>query len=104
MDAIKRPLRIPPDFAKYAEAEGIFQLYERMLQELITAKPEDPLQFLSEYLTRKDDNVPRVIIYGPPASGQHTVSKLTARKLKTVHIQPNRVLEDDKTAHGKEVS
>jgi len=56
MDAIKRPLRIPPDFAKYAEAEGIFQLYERMLQELITAKPEDPLQFLSEYLTRKDDN------------------------------------------------
>ena len=56
MDALKRPLRVPPDFASYAEAEGIFQLYERMLQALITAKPEDPLQFMSEYLTRKDDN------------------------------------------------
>lgn len=56
MDALKRPLRIPPDFARYAEAKGIFELYERMLQELITAKPEDPLQFLADYLARKDDN------------------------------------------------
>lgn len=56
MDALKRPLRIPPDFIRYAEAEGIFELYERMLQELITAKPEDPLQFLADYLGRKDDN------------------------------------------------
>ena len=56
MDALKRPLRIPPDFIRYAEAEGIFELYERMLQELIIAKPEDPLQFLANYLARKDDN------------------------------------------------
>ena len=56
MDALKRPLRIPPDFGNYAEERGIFQLYERMLQELIVAKPEDPLQFLAEYLDRQEDD------------------------------------------------
>ena len=56
MDATKRPLRIPPDFGNYAEEKEIFQLYERMLQELIIARPEDPLQFLVDYLDRQQDD------------------------------------------------
>lgn len=95
MDKLKKPLRIPPDFGNYAEERGIFQLYELMLQELIIARPVDTLQFLIDYLSRKEDDgkarlqrsfcacshfrslpissVPRVIIFGPPASGQQTV-------------------------------
>ena len=56
MDALKKPLRIPPDFGNYAEEKGIYQLYERMLQEVIVARPEDPLQFLADYLARQQDD------------------------------------------------
>ena len=56
MDSLKRPLRVPPDFSLYAEHKGIFQLYERMLQELIVAKPVDPLAFLAQYLSRQQDD------------------------------------------------
>lgn len=52
MDAIKRPLRIPPDFSKYAEDKGLFELYERMLAELLVEKPQDPLSFLLEHLSQ----------------------------------------------------
>lgn len=56
MDALKRPLRIPPEFGIYAEEKGVFQLYQRMLQELIVARPEDPLQFLADYLGRRQED------------------------------------------------
>ncbi len=63
MDALKRPLRIPPDFSNYAEEKGIFQLYERMLQELIVARPEDPLQFLVDYLGKQQEDGTRLDPY-----------------------------------------
>ena len=52
MDAIKRPLKIPPEFGRYAEEKGVFQLYERLLSALLMHRPEEPLQFLAEYLSR----------------------------------------------------
>ena len=55
MDALKRPLNIPPEFSRYAEEKGLFVLYERMLAELLVARPDDPLSFLHEYLSLKDD-------------------------------------------------
>ena len=93
MDALKRPLRIPPEFSRYAEDKKLFELYERMLSELLVARPEDPLTYLHEFLGQKKDDgektdgslcsynfnipvfylVPRIIVYGPPASGQHTI-------------------------------
>ena len=56
MDALQRPLRIPPGFSNYAEDKGVFELYSRMLGELIVNKPSDPLQFLVDYLSRPKDN------------------------------------------------
>ena len=44
-------LSIPPEFSNYAEEKGIFTLYEGMLHALLVARPEDPLQFLSQYLS-----------------------------------------------------
>ena len=45
-------LSIPPEFSSYAEEKGIFTLYEGMLQALLAARPDDPLQFLSHYLSK----------------------------------------------------
>lgn len=61
MDALKRPLTIPPEFSRYAEEKGLFELYERMLSELLVAKPEDPLAFLHEYLSLSRDDGKHVI-------------------------------------------
>ncbi len=47
------PLRIPVEFSRYAEEKGIFELYEIMLKEILIHRPEDPLTFLSECLSRK---------------------------------------------------
>ena len=56
MDALKRPLRIPPGFSRYAEEKQLFELYERMLSELLVARPEDPLAYLEEFLSQKKDD------------------------------------------------
>ena len=56
MDALKRPLTIPPEFSRYAEEKGLFELYERMLAEVLVARPEDPLTFLHEYLSLSRDD------------------------------------------------
>ena len=56
MDALKRPLRIPVEFSRYAEEKEIFELYERMLKELLIHRPADPLTFLHEFLSRKNDD------------------------------------------------
>ena len=47
-----RPLRIPPEFSRYAEDKCLFELYERMLGELLVVKPKDPLSFLMQFLSR----------------------------------------------------
>lgn len=55
MDALKRPLRVPPSFNRYAEEKGLFQLYARMLEELLVARPDDPLSFLHDFLNQNKD-------------------------------------------------
>lgn len=76
MDQTTKPLLIPPEFALYSEKHGIFELYQvnqfleiiplnlilieslflkRMLSNLIIHKPDDPIQFLIEFL-KKDAN------------------------------------------------
>lgn len=62
MDALKRPLRIPPEFSRYAEEKKLFELYERMVSELLVARPEDPLTYLHEYLSQKKDDGTTIII------------------------------------------
>ena len=44
-------LTVPPEFSSYAEEKGIFTLYKGMLEVLLAARPECPLQFLSSYLS-----------------------------------------------------
>ena len=77
MDETKKPLLIPPEFALYAEKHEIFDLYQvpfplliyhlrllqsifvqflkRMLSQLLVHKPEEPMQFLIDFI-KKDKN------------------------------------------------
>ena len=53
VDALQRPsLRISPEFGTYAEENGIFELFEAMLRELLIARPEHPLEFLVKLLSK----------------------------------------------------
>ncbi|KAJ8299873.1 hypothetical protein KUTeg_021392 [Tegillarca granosa] len=76
MDQTKRPLLIPPEFGTYAEKHGIFDMYKRLMEQLIINRPDDPLAFLIDLLKRENDDVAQILILGPPASGKKTMSKL----------------------------
>ena len=50
VDQTKRPLRVPPDFATYAEEHDIFPLFEEMVKSLVIHRPSDMLQHVKEFL------------------------------------------------------
>ncbi|XP_071801816.1 adenylate kinase 8-like [Asterias amurensis] len=95
MDQTKKPLRIPPQFGTYAEKHGLFELYKRLIEGLIVAKPQDPLDFLLEQLKKENNDVPAIIIHGPPASGKTTIARLVCTKLRTAYISKETLLADD---------
>ncbi|XP_062516251.1 adenylate kinase 8-like [Corticium candelabrum] len=102
MDATQKPLLIPPDFAVYAERHGLFQLYERMMQELIVSQPEDPLEAMLAILKRPSDDVPTIVIHGPPAAGKRTMCKLVSQRLRCVHVVPDELLRDEDSLIAQE--
>ncbi|XP_038046287.1 adenylate kinase 8-like [Patiria miniata] len=95
MDQTKKPLRIPPQFGTYAEKHGLFELYKRLLEGVIIAKPQDPLEFLLEELKKENNDVPAIIIHGPPASGKTTIARMVCAKLRSAYISQDTLLADD---------
>ncbi len=83
MDQTAKPLLIPPEFALYAEKHGIFELYQvgvnfvrwtffegfdsvlldfkRLLGQLIIHKPNDPLDFMTEFIKKDIDGKPHLL-------------------------------------------
>jgi len=97
MDQTKRPLKIPPEFATYAEQHGIFDLYKRLLEQVIVTKPANPISFLIELLKRDNIAVPQIVILGPPASGKRTISKMITAKIRTAHLTPENLVTEAET-------
>lgn len=118
IDQTKRPLKVPPQFQLYAEEHGIFDLYHRMLQKLVIDQPEDPLEYMINWLRRESDPIPKVSVIpsiipnkhtsflnflnsyeffciGAPSSGKQTVSKSLAEKLGAVLIQKSDLTNTD---------
>lgn len=63
VDALQRPfLRISPEFGTYAEGNGVFELFETMLRELLIARPENPLQYLVKLLSKPNINGMYIIV------------------------------------------
>ncbi|XP_035291378.1 adenylate kinase 8 isoform X1 [Anguilla anguilla] len=95
MDATTKPLRIPPEMSIYAETHEIFDLVQLMVTNLLVDKPEDPLQYLIDYLKRDSLEVPRVMLLGPPASGKRTIARQLCEQTRAVHVTASSVLKED---------
>jgi len=70
--------------AAYVEKHKVFQLFEGLLQDLLIAKPEKPLEHLISSL--QAPTVPRVVIAGPPAAETRVHSETLAVALKCEHV------------------
>ncbi|NP_001018480.1 adenylate kinase 8 [Danio rerio] len=95
MDSAERPLRIPPEMVIYAEKHDIFHLIQTLVRNLMVDKPDDPIQYLINFLERDNVDVPRIILLGPPASGKKTVAKKLCEHTQAIHITFCDILKDD---------
>ncbi|XP_077161844.1 adenylate kinase 8 [Paroedura picta] len=86
MDATNRPLQIPPQMGLYAEKNRLFQTMQAMLGGLLIHRPEEPISFLIELLQLDNDDVPKICILGPPASGKTTIAMWLCKQLMTPQI------------------
>ncbi|XP_035771808.1 adenylate kinase 8 [Neolamprologus brichardi] len=93
MDETVRPLRIPPQAFVYADKHNVAQLVQSMLCSLVIDQPVDPISYLIGLLQRSSDDVPRVIVLGPPAVGKHTVAKKLSAELRAVHVTEGSLLQ-----------
>jgi len=95
IDKTKRPLRVPPQFQLFAEEHGLFDLYHRMLQRLVIVKPEDPLQWMIDWLQRESDAVPKIAVIGAPGSGKATIARKLAVQNGAVLIEASPIASND---------
>eukprot|EP00996_Jenningsia_fusiforme_P002252 NODE_3089_length_1052_cov_42.730808_g2837_i0.p1 GENE.NODE_3089_length_1052_cov_42.730808_g2837_i0~~NODE_3089_length_1052_cov_42.730808_g2837_i0.p1 ORF type:complete len:259 (-),score=34.90 NODE_3089_length_1052_cov_42.730808_g2837_i0:210-986(-) len=79
-----------PDVIQYLNRHKIPDLLETILHELMVYLPEDPLQFLANYLGNPYGM--RIMIAGPPASGKGTQCENIAKALGVVHISTGDLL------------
>ncbi|XP_006164377.1 adenylate kinase 8 isoform X3 [Tupaia chinensis] len=68
---------------QYGEANHIFELMQTMLEQLLIHQPEDPIPFMIDHLHRNNDNVPKIVILGPPASGKTTIAMWLCKHLNS---------------------
>lgn len=104
MDATKKPLRIPPEFGAYAEEHGIFDLYKRLLSDVIIEKPEIPIQYMIDWLKRDSSDVTKIVVIGPPSSGKSSISISLSKTINCVLVTEQELLEDELSINAKNVN
>ncbi|XP_005146394.2 adenylate kinase 8 isoform X1 [Melopsittacus undulatus] len=82
----------PPPVGAYAEERELFRLLQNMLEELIIHQPDDPIQFMINHLKQNNDDVPRICVLGPPASGKTTVALWLCKRLDAIRISQETLL------------
>lgn len=86
MDATSRPHQIPAEMVLYAEKHRIFELMQSLMEALLICLPKDPILFMIEHLEKDNDDVPRVFVVGPPASGKTTICRWLCKHLNTTYL------------------
>lgn len=94
MDETAKPLRIPLEMSVYADSHRVLQLIKDLVSGLVINRPEDPVQWLVSELKRPCEELPRVLLLGPPAVGKHTVATRLAAELRAVHLTTESLLND----------
>ncbi|XP_066466872.1 adenylate kinase 8 [Tiliqua scincoides] len=97
MDATKRPVYVPPEMGHYAENYRLFHLMRGMLEGLLIHMPEEPVDFLIKYLKNDNEDVPRICILGPPASGKTTIAMWLCKQLVTPRISQETLLTKERS-------
>ncbi|XP_055456870.1 adenylate kinase 8 isoform X1 [Psammomys obesus] len=92
MDATTAPHLIPPEMPQYGEDNHIFEMMQNMLEQLLIHQPEDPISFMIIHLRRNNDNVPKIMILGPPASGKTTIAMWLCKHLNSNLITKENLL------------
>nr|XP_060613113.1 adenylate kinase 8 isoform X2 [Anolis sagrei ordinatus] len=95
MDATQRPLVVPPRIGLYAEEKGLFRLMQIMLEGLMIHRPDDPIGFLIELLLLDNDDIPRILLLGPPASGKTTLAMWLSKHLSAPWLSQETLLDSD---------
>ncbi|XP_027470536.1 adenylate kinase 8 isoform X3 [Zalophus californianus] len=83
MDATTAPHHIPPEMPQYGETYHVFELMQNMLEQLLIHQPKDPIPFMISHLQQDNDNVPKIVILGPPASGKTTIAMWLCKHLSS---------------------
>ncbi|XP_039189322.1 adenylate kinase 8-like [Crotalus tigris] len=105
MDATSKPHQIPPEMGIYAEKHNIFQIMQGLMEALLVARPAKPIDFMIEHLKKNNEEVPRVFIVGPPASGKTTIARWICKHLSATYLCPKelvriKLLKKAKEAEG----
>lgn len=66
-----------------------------MLQRLVIVKPEDPLQWMIDWLQRESDAVPKIAVIGAPGSGKATIARKLAVQNGAVLIEASPIASND---------
>ncbi|XP_077196716.1 adenylate kinase 8-like isoform X2 [Paroedura picta] len=103
MDVTSAPHQIPPEMALYAERHRIFELMQALMEALLIYRPQDPVDFLIGHLQKDSDEVPRVFMLGPPASGKTTISRWLCKHLSATYLCPQDLMHDRKLKKSREV-
>uniref|UniRef100_A0A8I3RZA3 Adenylate kinase 8 n=1 Tax=Canis lupus familiaris TaxID=9615 RepID=A0A8I3RZA3_CANLF len=56
---------------------------QNMLEQLLIYQPKDPIPFMITHLQQDNDNVPKIVILGPPASGKTTIAMWLCKHLSS---------------------
>ncbi|XP_008294551.1 adenylate kinase 8 [Stegastes partitus] len=86
MDETVKPVRIPPQMFVYADKHNVTHLVQTLVSDLLIDQPDDPISFLIDRLQRTSVEVPRVLLFGPPAVGKTTVATRLSAELRAVHV------------------
>ena len=78
--------------AAYVEQHKVYHLFEKLMQDLIVQRPDDPFGHLIDVLKRPD--VPRVIVAGPPGAQARGLCERLAAEMNLVHIIASDVYRD----------
>ncbi|XP_015745783.1 adenylate kinase 8-like [Python bivittatus] len=102
MDATSKPHQIPPEMGVYAEKHSIFQIMQSLMEALLMSRPANPIDFMIEHLKKDNEEVPRVFIVGPPASGKTTIARWICKHLSAIYLCPEQLVHSKRLKRAKE--